>query len=178
LAALNLIFFFSGSQRIFAFFLSYLFSVDNPTLNRFYSAHYLLPFILAGLSILHLAALHQYGSTNPIGVNAQTDLIPFYPYYALKDLVGFFVLAVFAGFLVFFYPDILGHPDNNIPANPYQTPPHIVPEYENCSLISSLIMKNPTACGKTLITTEIWGKKIVGKSPFSILWDPDPKGWA
>jgi ubiquinol-cytochrome c reductase cytochrome b subunit len=138
-----------------------LFSVDNPTLNRFYSAHYLLPFILAGLSILHLAALHQYGSTNPIGVNAQTDLIPFYPYYALKDLVGFFVLAVFAGFLVFFYPDILGHPDNNIPANPYQTPPHIVPEYENCSLISSLIMKNPTACGKTLITTEIWGKKIV-----------------
>ena len=106
-----------------------LFSVDNPTLNRFYSAHYLLPFILAGLSILHLAALHQYGSTNPIGVNAQADLIPFYPYYVLKDLAGFFVLAVFAGFLVFFYPDILGHPDNNIPANPYQTPPHIVPEW-------------------------------------------------
>jgi ubiquinol-cytochrome c reductase cytochrome b subunit len=85
-----------------------LFSVDNPTLNRFYSAHYLLPFILAGLSILHLAALHQYGSTNPIGVNAQTDLIPFYPYYVLKDLVGLFVLAVFGGILVFFYPDILG----------------------------------------------------------------------
>jgi len=85
-----------------------LFSVDNPTLNRFYSAHYLLPFILAGLSILHLAALHQYGSTNPIGVNAQTDLIPFYPYYVLKDLVGLFVLAIFAGILVFFYPDILG----------------------------------------------------------------------
>jgi len=105
------------------------FSVDNPTLNRFYSAHYLLPFILAGLSILHLAALHQYGSTNPIGVNAQTDLIPFYPYYVLKDLVGLFVLAVFGGILVFFYPDILGHPDNNIPANPYQTPPHIVPEW-------------------------------------------------
>jgi len=84
------------------------FSVDNPTLNRFYSAHYLLPFVLAGLSILHLAALHQYGSTNPIGVNAQTDLIPFYPYYVLKDLAGFFVLAAFAGFLVFFYPDILG----------------------------------------------------------------------
>lgn len=132
-----------------------MFSVDNPTLNRFYSAHYLLPFVLAGLSILHLAALHQYGSTNPIGVNAQTDLIPFYPYYALKDLVGLFVLAIFAGILIFFYPDSLSHPDNNIPANPYQTPAHIVPEYENCSLISSLIMTNPTRCGKALITKEI-----------------------
>lgn len=105
------------------------FSVDNPTLNRFYSAHYLLPFVLAGLSILHLAALHQYGSTNPIGVNAQTDLIPFYPYYVIKDVVGLFALAVFGGILVFFYPDSLSHPDNNIPANPYQTPPHIVPEW-------------------------------------------------
>jgi ubiquinol-cytochrome c reductase cytochrome b subunit len=105
------------------------FSVDNPTLNRFYSAHYLLPFILAGLSILHLAALHQYGSTNPIGVNAQTDLIPFYPYYVIKDVVGLFALAIFGGILIFFYPDSLSHPDNNIPANPYQTPAHIVPEW-------------------------------------------------
>jgi ubiquinol-cytochrome c reductase cytochrome b subunit len=105
------------------------FAVDNPTLNRFYSAHYLFPFLLAGLSIFHLAALHQYGSTNPLGVNSQTDLIPFYPYYVLKDLVGIFVLAVLAAIVIFYYPDLLSHPDNNIPANPYSTPAHIVPEW-------------------------------------------------
>nr|QYC94414.1 apocytochrome b [Oedogonium sp. BN3] len=105
------------------------FSVDNPTLNRFYSAHYLLPFLLAGLAILHLAALHQYGSTNPIGVPAQADQIPFHPYYTSKDAVGFIALGLFAAILVFFYPDILSHPDNNIPANPYATPAHIVPEW-------------------------------------------------
>nr|QYC94352.1 apocytochrome b [Oedogonium sp. 244] len=105
------------------------FSVDNPTLNRFYSAHYLLPFLLAGLIILHLAALHQYGSTNPIGVSAQADQIPFHPYYTSKDAVGIIALGFFAAVLVFFYPDILSHPDNNIPANPYSTPAHIVPEY-------------------------------------------------
>nr|QYC94437.1 apocytochrome b [Oedogonium sp. 269] len=105
------------------------FSVDNPTLNRFYSAHYLLPFLLAGLVILHLAALHQYGSTNPIGVSAQADQIPFHPYYTSKDAVGIIALGLFASILVFLYPDILSHPDNNIPANPYATPAHIVPEY-------------------------------------------------
>lgn len=138
------------------------FSVDNPTLNRFYSAHYLLPFILAGLSILHLAALHQYGSTNPIGVNAQTDLIPFYPYYVLKDLVGLFVLAIFAGILVFFYPDILGHPDNNIPANPYQTPPHIVPEYMYCSLFyGNISTKNSIICREVLIKKKLLREKAL-----------------
>ena len=104
-------------------------AVDNPTLNRFYSAHYLLPFILAALSLLHLAALHQYGSTNPLGVNAQIDLVDFYPYYTSKDIVGLLLVSVFAVFLVFFYPDILSHPDNNIPANPYSTPAHIQPEW-------------------------------------------------
>nr|QJS52022.1 apocytochrome b [Bulbochaete rectangularis var. hiloensis] len=105
------------------------FSVDNATLNRFYSIHYLMPFILAGLVILHLAALHQYGSTNPIGVPAQADQIPFHPYYTSKDILGVMSLALFAAILVFFYPDILSHPDNNIPANPYSTPAHIVPEW-------------------------------------------------
>jgi ubiquinol-cytochrome c reductase cytochrome b subunit len=105
------------------------FAVDNPTLNRFYSFHYLLPFILAALSIVHLAALHQYGSTNPIGVNSQTDQIDFYPYYYAKDFVGLCAVGFFAAFIVFFYPDILSHPDNNIPANPYSTPAHIVPEW-------------------------------------------------
>jgi ubiquinol-cytochrome c reductase cytochrome b subunit len=105
------------------------FSVSNPTLNRFYSIHYLFPFLLAALSLVHLAALHQYGSTNPLGINAQTDLIDFYPYFYTKDLVATLALAFFAAFLVGFYPEVLGHPDNNIPANPYSTPAHIVPEW-------------------------------------------------
>jgi ubiquinol-cytochrome c reductase cytochrome b subunit len=105
------------------------FSVGNATLNRFYSLHYLLPFGIAGLSIIHLAALHQYGSTNPVGVNAAPDTIPFYPYYVSKDVVGicfmFFALSV----LVFFSPDILSHPDNFVPADALVTPAHIVPEW-------------------------------------------------
>lgn len=105
------------------------FAVDNPTLNRFYSFHYLFPFLLAALSLAHLRALHQYGSTNPLGINAQTDLVDFYPYFYVKDLVAVLVLAAFAALLVGFYPEVLGHADNNIPANPYSTPRHIVPEW-------------------------------------------------
>jgi ubiquinol-cytochrome c reductase cytochrome b subunit len=105
------------------------FSIDHPTLNRFYSFHYTFPFILAGLSIFHIAALHQYGSTNPLGVNTQTSTIPFGVYFGLKDLIGFLYLALAFSILVFFYPEWLGHPDNLIPANPYSTPQHIVPEW-------------------------------------------------
>jgi len=105
------------------------FSVDNPTLNRFYSFHYTLPFVLAGLSVFHIAALHQYGSTNPLGVNAQSSTLAFGPYFGPKDLLGMLFLALFFCILVFFYPDLLGHPDNLIPANPYSTPQHIVPEW-------------------------------------------------
>lgn len=105
------------------------FAVDNPTLNRFYSFHYLFPFLLAALTVLHLAALHQYGSTNPLGIPAQTDLVDFYPYFYTKDLVAALGLAALAAWLVGFYPEVLGHPDNNIPANPYSTPAHIVPEW-------------------------------------------------
>lgn len=105
------------------------FSVDNPTLNRFYSFHYLLPFLLAALSILHLAALHLHGSTNPLGVNAEVDKIDFYPYYTSKDLVALIALALFGSLLVWFAPNLLSHPDNQIPANPYSTPAHIVPEW-------------------------------------------------
>ena len=105
------------------------FSIDHPTLNRFYSFHYTLPFILAGLSIFHIAALHQYGSTNPLGINTQGSTINFGTYFASKDLLAFlFLLLVFA-ILVFFYPEYLGHPDNLVPANPYSTPAHIVPEW-------------------------------------------------
>jgi ubiquinol-cytochrome c reductase cytochrome b subunit len=105
------------------------FSIDHPTLNRFYSFHYTLPFLLAGLSIVHIAALHQYGSTNPLGVNSQTSSVPFGTYFTTKDGIGFLYLALAFCILVFFYPEYLGHPDNLIPANPYSTPQHIVPEW-------------------------------------------------
>lgn len=85
------------------------FSIDHPTLNRFYSFHYTLPFVLAGLSIFHIAALHQYGSTNPLGVNTQTSTIPFGTYFATKDLLGVFYLLLAFSILVFFYPEWLGY---------------------------------------------------------------------
>jgi len=107
------------------------FSVDNPTLSRFFVLHYLLPFAIIGVVVLHLVALHQFGSNNPTGVDVKSDndTIPFHPYYTVKDYFGLGVfLIVFAG-LVFFAPNFLGHPDNYIPANPLQTPAHIVPEW-------------------------------------------------
>ena len=105
------------------------FRVDNPTLNRFYSFHYLFPFLLAAQSLVHLAAQHQYGSTNPQGISAHTDMIDFYPYFYSKDLGAAQAQRMGATFQVSFYPEALGHPDNNIPANPYSTPAHIVPEW-------------------------------------------------
>jgi ubiquinol-cytochrome c reductase cytochrome b subunit len=105
------------------------FSVDNATLNRFFSLHYLLPFIIAGASIVHLAALHQYGSNNPLGSLGTVDKVPFYPYFYSKDLVGWVAFALFFSLFVYFYPNLLGHPDNYIPANPMSTPAHIVPEW-------------------------------------------------
>jgi len=105
------------------------FSVDNATLNRFFSLHYLLPFIIAGASLVHIVALHQYGSNNPLGSSATVDKIPFYPYLLLKDLVGWVLFALFFSFFIYFAPNALGHPDNYIPANPMSTPAHIVPEW-------------------------------------------------
>jgi len=107
------------------------FSVDNPTLNRFFSLHYLLPFAILGVVGLHIWALHQHGSNNPLGIDVKgpQDTVPFTPYYTAKDLFGLAVfLTVFAGF-VFYAPNFLGHPDNYIPANPMVTPAHIVPEW-------------------------------------------------
>lgn len=105
------------------------FSVDNATLNRFFSLHYLLPFLIAGLTIVHLALLHKDGSNNPLGVNSSVDTIPFYPYFYVKDLFSFLILVLLFSLFVFFYPNSLGHPDNYIPANPLVTPAHIVPEW-------------------------------------------------
>jgi quinol-cytochrome oxidoreductase complex cytochrome b subunit len=105
------------------------FSVSNATLNRFFSLHYLMPFIIAGLVIIHLSLLHENGSNNPLGSNSNVDNISFYPYFYVKDLFSFFILALVFSFFVFFYPNILGHSDNYIPANAMSTPAHIVPEW-------------------------------------------------
>ncbi|GJT51669.1 apocytochrome b [Tanacetum coccineum] len=105
------------------------FSVDNATLNRFFSLHHLLPFLLVGASLLQLAALHQYGSNNPLGVHSEMDKIASYPYFYVKDLVGWVAFAIFSSIFIFYAPNVLGHPDNYIPANPMPTPPHIVPEW-------------------------------------------------
>ncbi|GFZ86572.1 cytochrome b [Rickettsiales bacterium] len=107
------------------------YSVDNPTLNRFFALHYLLPFIIVALAMLHIAALHRFGSNNPSGVEVKSskDTIPFHPYYTIKDLVGVgFFLIIFSIFL-FYIPNYLGHPDNYTPADPMVTPAHIVPEW-------------------------------------------------
>jgi ubiquinol-cytochrome c reductase cytochrome b subunit len=107
------------------------FAVDNPTLNRFFSLHYLLPFVIVGVVVLHVVALHQHGSNNPIGIDTKgdQDSIPFHPYYTVKDLFGLGVFLVLFFFFVFFAPNFFGEPDNYIEANPLQTPPHIVPEW-------------------------------------------------
>jgi len=105
------------------------FSVDNATLNRFFSLHYLMPFVIAGLTLVHLSLLHTTGSNNPLGINTNADTVPFYPYFYVKDLLAFFLLISFFSFFLFFYPNALGHSDNYIPANPLVTPPHIVPEW-------------------------------------------------
>jgi len=107
------------------------FSVDNPTLNRFFSLHFVLPFVIVGVVILHLVALHRFGSNNPIGIDVKgnQDTVPFHPYYTIKDLFGLSVFATIFAAAVFFFPNFMGHPDNYIPADPMQTPAHIVPEW-------------------------------------------------
>ena len=105
------------------------FAVRNATLNRFFAFHFLLPFAIIGLSILHLLFLHQTGSNNPLGINRDMDKIPFHPYYTIKDLIGFLVLLTLLTFLSLFTPLLLGDPENFLPANPLVTPLHIKPEW-------------------------------------------------
>ena len=107
------------------------FSIDNPTLNRFFALHYLLPFVIFAVVFLHIWALHVVGSNNPLGIDTKgpQDAVPFHPYYTIKDTFGTLVYLVIFCFFVFFMPDALGHPDNYTPANPMVTPPHIVPEW-------------------------------------------------
>jgi len=105
------------------------FSVDNATLNRFFSLHYLLPFAILGLVLLHLIVLHEDGSNNPLGIHSKVDKIPFYPYYYFKDLFGIICFTIFFSVIIFYFPNLLGHPDNYIEADPMVTPTHIVPEW-------------------------------------------------
>merc|ERR1712048_1526486 len=105
------------------------FTVNNATLNRFFSLHFLFPFLIAGLSLLHLALLHKDGSNNPLGVDTSVDKVPFYPYFIVKDLFAFFIFTFVFSVFIFYFPNAMGHPDNYIPANPLVTPAHIVPEW-------------------------------------------------
>ncbi len=107
------------------------FSVDNPTLNRFFALHYLLPFVIFAVVFIHVAALHIHGSNNPLGIDVKgpQDTVPFHPYYTVKDMFGLSVFVAIYCLFIFWMPDALGHPDNYVPANPMVTPPHIVPEW-------------------------------------------------
>ena len=105
------------------------FNVGNATLNRFFSLHYLLPFAIAGASLVHIAYIHKDGSNNPLGINGNIDKISFYPYFYIKDFYSLVLFTIFFSLFVFFAPNILNHADNYIEANPLVTPPHIVPEW-------------------------------------------------
>ena len=105
------------------------FAVDNPTLTRFFTFHFLIPFLVAGLTMVHLLFLHQRGSNNPLGINANLDKLPFHPYFTVKDTVGFMILIFLLVTLSLTSPYLLGDPDNFIPANPLVTPAHIQPEW-------------------------------------------------
>nr|AFV48193.1 cytochrome b [Noctilio leporinus] len=105
------------------------FSVDKATLTRFFAFHFLLPFIIAALAMVHLLFLHETGSNNPTGIPSDTDMIPFHPYHTIKDILGLMLMLSVLSALVLFSPDLLGDPDNYTPANPLNNPPHIKPEW-------------------------------------------------
>nr|AKQ53276.1 cytochrome b [Tenthredo tienmushana] len=105
------------------------FSVDNATLTRFFTFHFIIPFIILAMTLIHLMFLHQTGSNNPLGTNSNLDKIPFHPYFSFKDLIGFIITMILLISLVLMSPNLLGDPDNFIPANSLITPPHIKPEW-------------------------------------------------
>ncbi len=105
------------------------YTVGNPTLNRFFSIHFFLPFLIAGVCLIHLALLHKEGSNSPIGSDTGVDDVPFYPYFFAKDVFALSCFLLFFAFFVLYFPNVLNHPDNYIPADPLQTPAHVVPEW-------------------------------------------------
>jgi ubiquinol-cytochrome c reductase cytochrome b subunit len=102
--------------------------VDNATLNRFFSLHYLLPFVITAIVIVHMAVVQFDGSNNPLGISAASDKISFFSYFFIKDVLGLISFLIFFSYFVYFSPNYLGHTDNYIPGNPMVTPEHIVPE--------------------------------------------------
>nr|ABO27213.1 cytochrome b [Cynopterus horsfieldii] len=125
------------------------FSVDKATLTRFFAFHFLLPFIISALMVVHLLFLHETGSNNPTGIPSDMDMIPFHPYYTIKDMLGALVMTLALLLLVLFSPDLLGDPDNYIPANPLNTPPHIKPMWY--FLFAYAILRSiPNKLGKVL----------------------------
>jgi quinol-cytochrome oxidoreductase complex cytochrome b subunit len=113
--------------------------ISNATLHRFYSIHFILPFVIAGLTFVHLALLHKVGSNSPLGSDTGVDDISFYPYFVHKDLFALGCYLVVFGFFVFYFPNVLNHPDNYIPADPYETPPHVVPEWYEREVYRALL---------------------------------------
>nr|YP_008080770.1 cytochrome b [Coendou insidiosus]AFQ55802.1 cytochrome b [Coendou insidiosus] len=105
------------------------YSVDKATLTRFFTFHFIMPFVITALIMIHLLFLHETGSNNPSGLNSDSDKIPFHPYYSIKDILGLILMLLTLLILTLFSPDLLGDPDNYIPANPLNTPPHIKPEW-------------------------------------------------
>lgn len=103
--------------------------MSNPTLNRFFSLHYLAPFLISAVAIVHIVLLHDHGSTDPCLHSKNNDVIRFYPYFLSKDIFGFLIFLIFLSIFCFFFPNFLGHPDNYVVANPLVTPKHIVPEW-------------------------------------------------
>jgi ubiquinol-cytochrome c reductase cytochrome b subunit len=149
---------------------------DNAALNRFFSLHYLLPFVTAGVVILKIWALHIPGSSNPTGVDVKSeqDTVPFHPYYTAKDAVGVGVFMLIFAFFIFFQPNLLGHPDNYIEANPLSTPAHIVPEWYFLPFYA--ILKSFTA--DFILDAKLWGVLAMFGSIlllFFLPWlDPSP----
>jgi ubiquinol-cytochrome c reductase cytochrome b subunit len=149
---------------------------DNAALNRFFSLHYLLPFVTAGVVILKIWALHIPGSSNPTGVDVKSeqDTVPFHPYYTAKDAVGVGVFMLVFAFFIFFQPNLLGHPDNYIEANPLSTPAHIVPEWYFLPFYA--ILKSFTA--DFILDAKLWGVLAMFGSIlllFFLPWlDPSP----
>ncbi len=131
------------------------FAPDNAALNRFFSLHYLLPFVIAGVIVLHIWALHIPGSNNPTGVEVkdEQDTVPFHPYYTAKDGIGVGVALLVYCSLIFYAPNLLGHPDNYIPANPLSTPAHIVPEWYFLPFYA--ILKSFTV--DFIMSAKLWG---------------------
>ena len=124
----NMVTIFPGGQSIVEWIWGG-YTINAPTLRRFYSVHFTLPYLVAGMTVIHLLLLHQKGSNSPIGSDTGVDDVPFYPFFFAKDLFAFSVYFFVFGFLVLYCPNALGHPDNYIPADPMETPAQLVPEW-------------------------------------------------